>query len=125
MPDQPRRCPVTGFDHHSAEHGDDPVGAYRRQRARAPVAWTEAHGGYWVVSDWAGMEQVATDDDTFSPARHAAGGDGLSVLIPKSPVAPHIPIESTRPSSRPTAGLRGDRHAATVDIPRSSSRCAQ
>ena len=97
MSDRPRRCPVTDFDHHSAEHSDDPVASYRRLRSKTPVAWTDAHDGYWVVSDWEGMEQVATDDDTFSSARHEAGGEGLSVLIPKSPVALHIPIEIDPP----------------------------
>ena len=43
-----QKCPVVGFDHHSASHADDPVGVYRELRATAPVAWTEAHGGYWV-----------------------------------------------------------------------------
>jgi cytochrome P450 len=91
------RCPVTDFDHHSSEHADDPVGAYRRQREQAPIAWTEAHGGYWIVTDWAGMAAVAADDDTFSSARYESGGDGLAIIIPKSPVAPHIPIELDPP----------------------------
>jgi cytochrome P450 len=85
------RCPYTHFDHHSAEHADDHVASYRRQREAAPAAWTDAHGGYWVVTDWAGMAEIASDDATFSSARHESGGDGLAIIIPKSPVAPHIP----------------------------------
>jgi cytochrome P450 len=89
------------FDHHSPEHADDPVGSYRHQREQAPVAWTNAHGGFWIITSWAGMAAVASDDATFSSMRHDTGGDGLAILIPKSPVAPHIPIELDPPEFQP------------------------
>jgi cytochrome P450 len=93
----PGRCPVTYFDHHSPAHAADPVLGYRRQREQSPIAWTDAHGGYWVISGWDAMAQAAGDDELFSSARHESGGDGLAILIPKSPVAPHIPIEIDPP----------------------------
>jgi cytochrome P450 len=96
------RCPVVHFDHHSAEHAGDHVGVYRKLRDESPVAWTEAHGGYWVISNYAALFQASRDDDLFSSARHDEyGGPGLSVTIPKAPTAFHIPIELDPPDFRP------------------------
>jgi cytochrome P450 len=93
------RCPVTAFDHHSQEHADDPAGAYRRLRASAPVAWTEAHGGYWVLSDYQSVFDAARDDDLFSSAR-VPPDEGLAIVIPKTPMHFHIPIELDPPDFR-------------------------
>ncbi|WP_104107740.1 cytochrome P450 [Nocardioides sp. 616] len=101
MSDQPR-CPVTNFDHHSPEHAADHVGAYRKLRQESPVAWTEAHGGYWVIANYQGVFEASRDDDLFSSGRHDEyGGPGLSVTIPKAPTAFHIPIELDPPHFRP------------------------
>jgi hypothetical protein len=43
---EPKRCPVVDFDDNSPQHTADPVASYRRLRDDAPIAWTEAHGGY-------------------------------------------------------------------------------
>jgi len=67
-------CPVVGFDHNSAAHSADPVEVYRQLRAEAPVAWTEAHGGYWVLSGYQAVFEAARDDDVFSSARSSDGG---------------------------------------------------
>lgn len=99
MPDQPR-CPVIDFDHHSAAHAADHVGAYRRVRETTPVAWTEAHGGYWVLSDYESVFKASRDDDLFSSARHESGGEGLAIVIPKAATALHIPIEIDPPLFR-------------------------
>ena len=93
---------MVGFDHNSAEHSADPVEVYRRLRADAPVAWTEAHG-YWVVSDYTGVFDAARDDATFASGRSEHGGTGLNNVIPKAPVRLHIPSSSTCPSTAPTA----------------------
>lgn len=101
MSDQPR-CPVVGFDHHSADHAADPVGAYRELRAQSPVSWTESHGGFWVLADYRSVFEASRDDDVFSSGRHDEyGGPGLSVTIPKAPTAFHIPIELDPPDFRP------------------------
>ena len=97
---EPTHCPVVSFDHHSQEHGADPVASYRALRQAAPVAWSEAHGGYWVVSGYAGLFDAARDDATFSSARNSHGGEGLSVVIPKTPMHQHIPIEIDPPDFR-------------------------
>lgn len=101
MSDQ-ARCPVAHFDHHSAEHAADHVGVYRQLREQTPVAWTEAHGGYWVLADYKSVFEASRNDDLFSSARHDEhGGPGLSVTIPKAPTAFHIPIELDPPHFRP------------------------
>jgi cytochrome P450 len=94
------RCPVVHFDHHSPEHAADPVGTYRKLRGEAPVAWTEAHGGYWVLADYQSVFEASRDDDLFSSARHESGGEGLAIVIPKAPTAFHIPIELDPPTFR-------------------------
>lgn len=101
MSDQPR-CPVTHFDHHSADHAENHVANYRRLREETPVAWTEAHGGYWVLADYKSVFEASRDDEVFSSGRHDEyGGPGLSVTIPKAPTAFHIPIEMDPPEFRP------------------------
>ena len=95
-----RREPVAAFDHNSQEHSANPVGSYRVLREQCPVAWTEAHGGYWVLSDYDSVFEAARDDETFSSARNSHGGEGLSVVIPKTPMHQHIPIEIDPPEFR-------------------------
>lgn len=60
------RCPMIDFDHNSPEHSADPAGSYRRIRESVKVGWTEAHGGYWVLSDYASVFDAARNDDVFS-----------------------------------------------------------
>lgn len=99
MPDSHDR-PVADFDHNSSAHSADPVAAYARLRAEAPVAWTEAHGGFWVLSDYDAVFAAARDDELFSSARSTHGGEGLSNVIPKAPVRLHIPVELDDPEHR-------------------------
>ncbi|NCL73423.1 cytochrome P450 [Rhodococcus sp. YH1] len=121
--DSRNRCPVINFDHNSQEHSADPVASYRKVRQNERVAWTEAHGGYWVLSDYDSVFEAARDDETFSSARNEYGGEGLSVVIPKTPMHFHIPIELDPPEFRKyrkivnpiTAPAAVDRMKALVD----------
>jgi cytochrome P450 len=97
---EPKTCPVVRFDHNSPEHSADPVASYARLRREAPAAWTEAHGGYWVLSDYAGVFEAARDDAVFRSGRSPHGGEGLSNVIPKAPVRLHIPVELDLPEHR-------------------------
>jgi cytochrome P450 len=92
--------PAVAFDHNSKEHSADPVASYARLRAEAPVAWTDAHGGFWVLSDYDAVFAAARDDATFSSGRSTHGGEGLSNVIPKAPVRLHIPVELDLPEHR-------------------------
>ncbi|MGC5256122.1 cytochrome P450 [Gordonia sp. DT218] len=96
------RCPVAQFDHHSPEHTESHVAIYKKLRDETPVAWSESHGGFWVLSDYASVYEASRDDDMFSSARHDEyGGPGLAVTVPKAPTQFHIPIEIDPPNSAP------------------------
>lgn len=94
------RCPVVHFDHNSQEHSKDPVASYRALRQQSPVAYSEAHGGYWILSGYKPLFEASRDDGTFSSARSSDGGEGLTVVIPKTPHPFHIPIEIDPPEFR-------------------------
>ncbi len=98
--DTANRCPVIHFDHNSQEHSADPIGSYRKIRENGGIGWSEAHGGYWVLSDYESVFEAARDDEVFSSARTDDGGEGLSVVIPKTPMHFHIPIELDPPEFR-------------------------
>ena len=94
-------CPVVHFDHHSQEHADDTVGSYRQLRRSTPVAWSDAHGGFWVLSDYDAVFEAAREDGRSPPSVSIEyGGPGLSVVIPKTPMHRHIPIELDPPEFR-------------------------
>lgn len=93
-------CPVAHFDHNSPEHSADPVASYAKLRAETPIVWTDAHGGYWVLSDYASVFEAARNDAVFSSGRSSHGGEGLSNVIPKAPVRLHIPVELDLPEHR-------------------------
>jgi len=98
-PDRPGVA-VVEFDHNSPTHSADPVASYRRLRAAAPIAWTPAQGGFWVLSDYPSVFDAARDEGTFSSARSEHGGTGLNNVIPKAPTRLHIPVELDPPLHR-------------------------
>ena len=59
------RAAVT-YNHHSPNMVEDARRIHAELRSRCPVAWTEEHGGYWVVTGYDEVEAVARDDDRFS-----------------------------------------------------------
>jgi cytochrome P450 len=95
-----QRCPLVEFDHNSPDHGADTVGSYRRLRETAPVAWSNSHGGYWILSDYETVFEAARTESIFSSARSSAGGEGLNNVIPKAQVHLHIPVELDPPEQR-------------------------
>ena len=80
------RSPVVDFDHNGAEYAADKFGVLRAVREVSPVAWTEAHGGYWIVTGYEEMRAVALDVETFS-SRHDAEEDSIfkGLGIPPGP----------------------------------------
>ena len=69
--------PTVDFDHHSQEFADDWRAVTNDLRTKCPVAWTEAHGGYWVVSRYEDVKAVALDDTTFSSDNDMTGVPAL------------------------------------------------
>lgn len=81
------RCP---FDHHSPDIADDPYPKYAELRDHGSVTWSDDWGGFWVVTGYPEVTQVALDDDTFR--------SGAGVALPAVGQArPLLPIESDPP----------------------------
>ncbi len=56
---------VVDFDHHSRDFLRNRLSEWRQMRD-TPVAYTEGHGGYWVVSGYDQVAQVCRDEVTFA-----------------------------------------------------------
>jgi cytochrome P450 len=85
--------PVIEFDHLSAQYAADPLSVYREMRSRCPVAWTDAHDGFWVTSTYADVFTASRDDGTFSSKN--------GVVIPSESGLHLLPIEVDPPELRP------------------------
>ena len=90
--------PVVDFDHHSERFADGWRDQTAELRATCPVAWTDAHGGYWVVTGYDQVREVALDDGTYSSDNDLEGvrSGYQGVAIPRGPVQ-QIPIEVDPP----------------------------
>ena len=56
---------VVDLDHHSQTYLDERLSTWREMR-RCPVAYSEAHGGFWVVSGYDAVAQVSRDEEAFT-----------------------------------------------------------
>ena len=81
--------PSTDFDQNSPEFAADPWSKYAELRSGCPVAHTDAHGGFWVLSKYDDVVKVAKDDVTFSSVP--------TTVIPDSGVYNLIPLQSDPP----------------------------
>jgi cytochrome P450 len=79
------------FDHHDPEFAKDPWPQLAHLRQTCPVARSEAYDGFWVLTGYDEIKQVAHDDATFSSAE--------TILIPpkKNASQKSIPIEMDAP----------------------------
>src|SRR5688500_10978426 len=62
------------FDHHAPDFAADPWPQLAHLRQTCPVARSDAYDGFWVVTGYEEIKQVAHDDATFSSAE--------TILIP-------------------------------------------
>lgn len=76
------------FDHHSREFAADPWTVYEHLRRSCPVAHSDAYGGFWVVSRYQDIADIALDTSTFSSA---------STLIPAFNSYRMLPIHADPP----------------------------
>lgn len=90
------------FDHFSPAFAADPAGAFRDLREKCPVAHSDAHGGFWVLTRREDVATVALDDATFSSARVPPVGEHESaIIIPPTPAPMRsVPIELDPPESK-------------------------
>jgi cytochrome P450 len=76
-------CPgwVKDFDIMSdPEHHRDPYSHYEELRATCPVAHSERHGGYWIVTRHADISAVLQDPETFSSRRIRVDDENSGML---------------------------------------------
>ena len=81
--------PWVDFDHNSREFAADPWQVYDELRASCPIAHTDAHDGFWIVSKYADVVEIAKDDATFSSLP--------TTVIPDTGVYNLIPLQSDPP----------------------------
>jgi cytochrome P450 len=84
---------VAAFDHHSSDIAADPYPAYQQLREQCPVAWSEHHGGFWVLSSYADVFAATEDDDTFRSAPSIA-------LPPPQYGIRNLPIDTDAPETQ-------------------------
>ncbi|HRE03428.1 MAG TPA: hypothetical protein PLV68_19180, partial [Ilumatobacteraceae bacterium] len=87
---QPSVCPAQ-FDHHAPDFAQDPWGVLAELRTSCPVAHSEMYDGFWVLTAYADIKEVATDDVRFSSAQ------GLTVPDKKNRGQRSIPAEVDPP----------------------------
>lgn len=78
------RAPVVDFDHHSDEFNADADARWKQLRETCPVAWSEHHGGFWVVSDYEGNHEVLKNTDVFTSERWPVDDGAGTSFIPKA-----------------------------------------
>jgi len=69
---------LVGFDHHSDEFTRNEEEINAELRSRCPVARNEKYGGFWYVSSYDAVEQVARDGDTFAHKYEPNSADGMN-----------------------------------------------
>jgi cytochrome P450 len=83
---------VVDFDHWSEEFLADRHAVWAGIRRRCPVAHNQRYGGFWVVSGYCAVAEVARSEDTFSSEYHEVSPDGIDYIgnltIPRAPGIP-------------------------------------
>ena len=86
------------YDHHSPHYTEHWREMNEELRTKCPVAHSEAHGGFWVVSRYADVAAAAHDDDTFSSYQELPDGSHHGAVIPSQPKGlRQLPIEMDPP----------------------------
>ena len=88
------KCPVARFDHHSREFSHNRAAILQSLRTTTPIAYTDSHGGYWVVTSYELAKQVLENPEVFSSEKSAdgTGGDTIPSVGPRL-----LPAETDAP----------------------------
>ena len=74
------------FDHHSPTYKESWAESAEERVSKCPIAWTEAHGGYWILSDHTLLSEAVRDPDTFSSSHNSPDKPwAKGILIPELP----------------------------------------
>lgn len=57
---------ISAPDHYDAAYAADPYPKLAELRSRCPVAHSDLHGGYWIVSKYDDVRDLTQDTETFS-----------------------------------------------------------
>lgn len=78
--------PTVDFDHHSEHYACNWQAIGRDLRENTPVAWTEAHGGYWILTHYEDCKRAASAWQTFTSENDVrdTGNGGGGVQIPSN-----------------------------------------
>lgn len=87
------------FDYTRARTEDESNAQWRFLRENAPVAWSEHHGGHWVLSGNAEVSDALQDWETFSSTRNEP--NITPMIIARTPMGQNIPQELDPPEGRP------------------------
>ncbi|MGO4444233.1 cytochrome P450 [Mycobacterium sp. 2YAF39] len=69
---------VVDFDHHSDDFNKNELTVNADLRRRCPVAWNENYGGFWFVSSYDEVSQIARDGDSFAHKYEPDSPDGVN-----------------------------------------------
>ncbi|MDG2004066.1 MAG: cytochrome P450 [Novosphingobium sp.] len=70
------------FDHHSRDYTNHLNAIFAHMREQCPVAYSDAYGGFWVLTRYADVMQVVHDDVTWSKLA------GMSIPSNREPADP-------------------------------------
>lgn len=79
--------PVVAFDQHGMEYAANWKRILADLRANNPVAWTDAHGGFWVISKYDDIVYCERNPQLFSCDNDIEGtrGGAQGIRIPRNP----------------------------------------
>jgi cytochrome P450 len=77
---------VEHFDHHDPRLGEDPEPVYAAMRSRCPVAHSDVHGGFWIISDYANARYVLQHPELFTTRETVTVPPGLGNQRPLLPM---------------------------------------
>ncbi|MFJ3933927.1 cytochrome P450 [Streptomyces sp. NPDC090029] len=82
----PDTAPEVDFDHHSAEYASDPWATNIAMNTRCPVAHSSHHGGFWLVTGFQQVSEVAHQPQLFSSAHELPNKPGRpqGTVVPAS-----------------------------------------
>ncbi|WP_419926003.1 cytochrome P450 [Candidatus Poriferisocius sp.] len=68
------------IDHQTPEFVADRHNRYHELRERCPVVFNQHYGGFWMVTDYESVAQVARDNETFAHKYEPDAPDGISYM---------------------------------------------
>tara|TARA_B100000446_G_scaffold51480_1_gene47514 strand:- start:206 stop:559 length:354 start_codon:yes stop_codon:yes gene_type:complete len=69
---------IVDIDHQHPDFIADRHGRYQELRARCPVVYNTAYGGFWLVTDYESVAAVARDNETFAHRFDPDSEDGIA-----------------------------------------------